>query len=89
MPARSYHFVIAVWRAKRSESSRVNSWEIIAENLSQAGFSWGCSSEIDSTGRVIFTTDAYSRRFTVLADGRLGAFLELERATGVSLGEKR
>jgi hypothetical protein len=25
-------------------------WQIIAANLSKAGFSWGCSSEIDSTG---------------------------------------
>jgi hypothetical protein len=56
----------------------VKYWEIIADNLSKAGFSWGCSSEIDSTGRVIFTADAYSRdgrRFTLLADERLTAFL--------------
>ncbi len=67
-------------------------WQAIAEDLSQAGFSWGCSSETDSTGRVIFTADAYARdgrRFTVLADEKLSAFLELDRATGVSLGEKR
>jgi len=25
----------------------VKYWEIIADNLSKAGFSWGCSSEID------------------------------------------
>ena len=64
-------------------------WEAIAENLSNAGFSWGCSSEIDSTGRVIFTADAYSRdgrRFTVLSDEKLSAFLELERVTGGALG---
>jgi hypothetical protein len=45
--------------------------------------SWGCSSQIDSTGRVIFTADAYApdgRRFTVLADERLTAFLELHAA---------
>jgi hypothetical protein len=39
--------------------------------------------EIDSTGRVICTADAYSRdgrRFTVLADERLTAFLELQAA---------
>ena len=59
------------------------SWDIIADNLSKAGFSWGCSSEIDSTGRVIYTADAYARdgrRFTVLADKRLTAFLELYAA---------
>jgi hypothetical protein len=58
-------------------------WQTIAENLSQAGFSWGCSSEIDSTGRVLYTADAYARdgrRFTVLADDRLTAFLELHAA---------
>ena len=55
-------------------------WQIIADDLSEAGFSWGCSFEIDSIGRVIFTADAYSadgRRFTVLSDQRLTAFLEL------------
>jgi hypothetical protein len=26
-------------------------WQIITNNLSKAGFSWGCSSEIDSTGQ--------------------------------------
>jgi len=57
--------------------------EIFAANLSKAGFSWGCSSEINSTGRVLFTADAYApdgRRFTVLADDRLTAFLELQAA---------
>jgi hypothetical protein len=42
-------------------------WEIIADNLSKAGWSWGYSPEIDSTGRVIYTADAYARdcrRFT-------------------------
>jgi hypothetical protein len=58
-------------------------WEIIVDDLSKVGFSWGCSSEIDSTGRVVFTVDAYSpdgRRFTVLSNDRLTAFLELHRA---------
>jgi hypothetical protein len=56
-------------------------WELIAVNLSQAGFSWGCSSETDAIGRTIFTADAYARdgrRFTVLAEERLTAFLELQ-----------
>ena len=55
-------------------------WELIAVSLSKAGFSWGCSSEIDSTGRLIFTAGAYARdgrRFIVLAEERLTAFLEL------------
>jgi hypothetical protein len=54
-------------------------WQTIAGNLRNGGFSWGCSSGINSTGRVIFTADAYARdgrRFTVLAGDRLTAFLE-------------
>jgi len=60
------------------------SWETIAENLSQAGVSWGCSSETDSSGRVLYMADAYSRdgrRFIVLSEDRLSAFMELERGT--------
>jgi hypothetical protein len=44
----------------------------------------GCSSQIDSTGRVLFTADAYrdnGQRFIVSADEKLSAFLELERVT--------
>jgi hypothetical protein len=58
---------------------RVKYWEIIADHLSKAGFSWGCSSEVDSTGRLLSTADAYApdgRRFIVLAGDRLTAFLE-------------
>jgi hypothetical protein len=68
---------------ERGRIRRVRYWEAIADNLRKAGFSWGCSSQIDSTGRVIFTADAYApdgRRFTVLADERLTAFLELHAA---------
>jgi hypothetical protein len=63
-------------------------WEIIAEKLSVSGLSWGCSSEIDKTGRVLHTADAYrndGKRFTVIADDKLTAFLELERVTRESL----
>jgi hypothetical protein len=71
-----------VWSGKEAQLCGVKrSWETIAENLSQAGFSWGCSSEIESTGRVIFTADAYcrdGRRFIVLANERFTAFLELQ-----------
>ena len=28
-------------------------WEIVADNLSKAGWSWGCVSAIDSNGRTI------------------------------------
>jgi hypothetical protein len=38
---RIYHFVIAMWSAKEAKSTAVKYWEIIADNLSKAGWSWG------------------------------------------------
>jgi hypothetical protein len=58
--------------------------EIIAQNLSASGVSWGWTSEIDATGRVLYAADAYrkdGKRFTIIADDKLTAFLELERVT--------
>jgi hypothetical protein len=54
--------------------------EIIADNLSKAGWSWGCASGVDSDGRTIWIVDAhsYGKRFIVRADEILTAFLELE-----------
>jgi hypothetical protein len=65
----------------------VKSWQIIADNLSEAGWSWGCVSAIDSRGRTIWFADAHreGKRFVVHADEKLTAFLELERAIGVGL----
>ena len=56
---------------------------MIADNLSKAGWSWGCSSETDSTGRTIWIGDAPredGKRFVVHADEKLTAFLEIESA---------
>jgi hypothetical protein len=56
-------------------------WEIIADNLSKAGWSWGCVSTIDSNGRTIFVADTHrgeNRRFIVHADEKLTAILVLE-----------
>jgi hypothetical protein len=60
----------------------MNYWEIIAENLSQAGFSWGCASAIDSNGRTIFIADAHrdGKRFVAWSDEKLTPFVELESA---------
>jgi hypothetical protein len=61
----------------------VEYWEIIADNLSKAGWSWGCVSAIDSNGRTIFVADAHrddGKRFVVHADEKLRAFLDLEAA---------
>jgi hypothetical protein len=58
-------------------------WEIIADNLSKAGWSWGCVSAIDSNGRTIWIADAYRddrKRFGVHAEEKLTAFRELEAA---------
>jgi hypothetical protein len=56
-------------------------WEIIADNLSKAGWSWGCVSALDSEGRTIWIADAHrddGRRFIVHAEEKLIAFVELE-----------
>jgi hypothetical protein len=63
-------------------------WEIIADNLSKAGWSWGCVSAVDSEGRTIWIADAHrgdGNRFVVQADEKLTAFLELERAVCIHL----
>ena len=57
--------------------------EIIADNLSKAGFSWGCVSAIDSNGRTICIVDANrddGKRFGVRAEELLTVFVELESA---------
>jgi len=57
--------------------------EIIADNLSKAGWSWGCVSAVNSNGRTIWIADAHrdnGKRFVVRADEKLTAFLELESA---------
>jgi hypothetical protein len=81
--SRLYHFVVAVWRAKTAECAIMNYWEIIADNLSKAGWSWGCVSAVDSEGRTIWIADAHrgdGNRFVVQADEKLTALVELESA---------
>jgi hypothetical protein len=68
---------------KTGRTHRVKYREIIADNLSKAGWSWGCVSAIDSRGRTIFVADAHrgdGKHFVVRADEKLTAFLELEAA---------
>jgi hypothetical protein len=65
-------------------------WEIIADNLSKAGWSWGCVSGLDSRVRTIFVAEAHSgdcQRFVARADEKLTAFVEPESAIW-ALGEK-
>jgi len=60
----------------------VKYWEIIADNLSKASWSWSCVSAIDSHGRTFWIADAHrdGQRFIVRADEKLTAFMELEWA---------
>jgi hypothetical protein len=63
-------------------------WEIIADNLSKAGWSWGCVSAIDSNGRTIWIVDAHrddGKRFVVRADEKLTAFLNSNRRFAPSI----
>jgi hypothetical protein len=68
---------------KMSNTVRVKYWEIIADNLSKAGWSWGCVATVDSRGRTIFIAYAHRddrKRFVVRADEKLTAFLERKSA---------
>jgi hypothetical protein len=60
----------------------MNYWEIIADNLSKAGWNWDCVSALDYEGRTIWVADAhgYGKRFIARADEMLTAFVELQRA---------
>jgi hypothetical protein len=65
----------------------VKYWEIIADYLSKAGWSWGCVSAIDSNGRTFWIADAHrgdGQRFVGRADEKLTAFVELESAVCTS-----
>ena len=62
----------------------MNYCEIIVDKLSTSGWIWGCASQFDAIGRVLFTADAHrdnGKGFIVRADEKLTAFLELERIT--------
>ena len=63
-------------------------WEIIADNVKKADWSWGCVSALDSRGRTIWIADAHrdhGKRYVVRSDDKLTAFLELERAVCIHL----
>ena len=58
-------------------------WEIIADNLSKAGWNCGCVSSTDQKSRQFWVAAAESEgagRFIVRADEKLTAFVELETA---------
>ncbi len=64
----------------------VKKWEIIADNLIKAGWTWRCVSAVDSNRRTIWIADAHrgdEKRFVVRADENPTAFMELESAIRV------
>jgi hypothetical protein len=64
--------------------NRMKNWEVIADNLSKACWSWGCVSALDSEGRTIWIADVHrgdEKRFVVHPEEKLTAFVELETAT--------
>jgi hypothetical protein len=66
-----------VREGKKGRIRRVKYWEIIADNLSKAGWSWGCVSAIDSNGQMIWIVDAHrgdGKRFVVRADEKVTRF---------------
>ena len=65
-------------------------WEIIADDLHKAGWSYGYVSAGDHEGRTVWIVDAHrdnGERFVVRSDEMLSAFLELERITHESNGQ--
>jgi hypothetical protein len=78
-------------RQSKTILARSGNGRLIADNLSKAGWSWGCISAIDSNGRTIWIADAHrgnGKRFVVHADEKLTAFLELEAAILTEQGQK-
>jgi len=50
---------------------RVKYWEIIADRLSKAGWSWGCVATIDSNGRTIWIVDAHRDDVNAVISARI------------------
>jgi hypothetical protein len=63
-----------------SKNGRIHSvrrWEIIAANLSKAGWSWGSVSALDCEGRTIWIADAHrdnGKRLVAHSEEKLTAF---------------
>ncbi len=78
---RSNHFVIA--GEQKRHNRRMKYWKIIGDNLSKAGWSWGCISAIDSNGQTIWIADSQrddGKHFVARANEKLTAFRELASA---------
>ena len=78
--------------SKRGTIHRVKFWEVIADNLSKAGWSWGCVATVDSNGQTIFVVAAHrdnGKRLVARSAEKLTAFFELEAAIRASNGHDR
>jgi hypothetical protein len=85
--ARYRIITIIILKKKHRHSSAAIHWEVIADNLSKAGWSLGYVSAIDSNGRTSWIADAHrgnGKRFVVRTDEQLTAFLELESAIALA-----
>jgi len=63
--------------------NRMKNWEIIADNLSKADWSWAASQRLIPTGEqsgLQTHTHRDAKRFVVHSDDKLTAFVELEAA---------
>ena len=61
-------------------------WQIIADNLSKAGWSWDGVSALDYERRTLWIVDAHrddGKRFDVRADGKAGC------VSGIGIGGSR
>src|SRR5204862_8136047 len=85
-PLRSYELALSFGASmsfygnSSTKFSNVHHLQRIADNLSDAGWSWRCVSAVDCNRRTIFVADAHrddGKRFVVRADEKLTAFLEL------------
>jgi hypothetical protein len=54
----SYHFSLR-GESKRDAIHRVKYWELVADNLSKARWSWGWVSAVDRQGRTLWIADAH------------------------------
>jgi hypothetical protein len=60
-------------KALQGKAAVKRRWEVVADNLSKAGWSWGCVTAVDALGRTIFVADAHrddGKRFIVSAGNR-------------------
>jgi hypothetical protein len=67
-------------------------WEIIADNLSKAGWSWGCVSSTDHTGLQFWIAAAEREnagRFIVRAEEKLTACCNWKRQFGTARPAKK